>query len=285
MAVVSVSQIGPGRSGEGRDDYNRSYQVPFQVIVDDPYDGVATVGNAAGIPARYAPYIGYDNTGDLFALCTSLSVEQDGEEWRKWKVTATFETRFSNEENQPNQNPEEDPPKRYVEIEYKTRKTTKEWDGTDITNFAGQLINGIEVEDAVVSLCWKRNEIGITSKLLSHNNTVNSNAQFGASAGQLRLRINVGEPQYRNGVQFYEHIYKATYNKAGWHVNPANKGALVKGTDGNLKRPEDTDGQPIDGEVLLDNNGALANPADPIVFIGEKKLLEPKNWNDLNLTW
>ena len=103
MAIVSCKKIGAGRNGDNTKDHHRTYTVVFRVIVSSALDGPATVVMASGIPNLYSPYIGYENSADVLALCVSVKPEQDGEEWQRWRVTCQFTTNWA--QNQQNQNP------------------------------------------------------------------------------------------------------------------------------------------------------------------------------------
>jgi hypothetical protein len=293
MAIVRVSQTGPGRAAEGKSDFNFSYSVPFQVLVDDPRDGPGTVGNAVdpvtgvAIPPRFSQYKGYEaNFFDLNALCTRCVPKQDGEEWRKWSVEAIFETNF---QIQHQQNPTEDPVVPWIEIESERRKVTKTWDGKDIVNSAGQLIDGIEDDFDLCTYCFLRNESQPTTLWTTYNNTVNSDTFLGCLAKTLRLKIHVDKPQRRNEYYYWPHTYRFKYDPNGWAIDPADRGTAVKRSDGTLGRPiSPNTNEPIDGEVFLDGSGGLLSAGAAIVYLskftGSKTdIKQPKPFKSLNL--
>jgi hypothetical protein len=285
MAVVSVKQIGAGRNADGRSDFNRSYTVVWVVIVDDPYDGPATVGSAATLPARFAPYVGYENTNDAFALCTSLRPEQDGEEWYKWRVTATFETQFTQNQHQ-HEDPSEEPPVFWVETEFTTKPVVKEWNGNDIKNSAGQLIAGLEKLEAVETWVWEKNHTSLNRSFwLAYQNTVNSDNFFELEPKQGLLHIIVPKASYRNGAPFWRVQYRVKVNKDGWDVEPADRGTAVKNASGKLERPTDEKGQPFDGEVPLKADGTQERDSTVAQrYLTAKDLYEPKAFSALGLT-
>lgn len=285
MSVTSLKLIGAGRSADGKSDYNRSYTVVWQAIVNDPYDGPATVGSHGDLPVRFAPYVGYESTNDPYALCTALRCEQDGDDWQKWRVTATFETQFSQDQSQ-HENPEDEPPIFYVETEFSTKPVTKEWNGNDIKNSAGQLIAGLERLEAVETWVWEKNHTSLNRSLwLEYQNTVNSGSFHELSAKQGLLHIIVPKQSYRNGAPFWRVQYRVKVNKDKWTVEPADRGTAVKNASGKLERPVDEKGNPIDGEVNLKADGTQERDSTAAIrYLPAKNLYEPKDWSVLGLT-
>lgn len=286
MAIVSVKQVGAGRSASGGSDYNRSYTVVWMIIVSDPNDGPATVGNAAGLPLRFVPYVGFENTSDPEALCTDLDVEQDGEEWQKWKATATFETRFTQEQDQ-HEDPEDRPAEMWVEFEDKTVKTTKTYNDLDIKNSAGQLIAGLEKDETVGVIVIERYESEFQPDVwFEFNNSTNSGTFLGCADQTLKMKITAAKAETINGFRVWPVTYKLKYKKDKWTVNPADTGTAVRGTDNKLHLAIDkATQQPKDGVIYLDGNGAeIEDPLNtPIEYIGDKALQEPRDWSTLNL--
>lgn len=284
MAIVSCTKARAGRNGESKSDRNRSYTVVWIVIVNSRNDGPKVVGNAPGVAGLFDPYEGYEAESDPDALCTSIKPDQDGDNWQKWKVTATFETKFSNSSNAPADNPAEDAVVRWVETEFVQEKVVKEYDGTPIKNSSGQLLSGIERDTAVYTLCFERNELAISSALFDYNNSVNSDPWKGLQPGQGLMRITVGKPEYRNGIQYHKHGYRVRVKREGWNVEPADRGTLVLDAAGNaLVRPVDQFNQSMDGEVNLDGSGRqLAFGTEPI-FLPQKKLYQPMPFAFLGL--
>lgn len=284
MAIVSVTQIGAGRRGGGSLD-SRSYNVVFQVLVSSPYDGIATVGNAPGIPGRFMPYAGYENTNDPQALCTKVDPEQDGDDWQKWRVTCTFDTNWNQNQQPQNDDPEDDPPIFWIETEFVTKATTKEWDGTPIVNKAGQLIEGLERFDSIETWVWERNYTSLNRGVWkTYQNSVNSADFDEIDAKHGLLHIIVPKPTFRNGVKYWRVQFrvKVSTDEDGWQVNPANRGTAVKNASGKLERPVDDKGKPFDGEVPLKNDGTQErNPAAVPLYIGKKDLYRPRDFNAL----
>lgn len=282
MAVLTLKQVGAGRSADGKSDWNRSYTVIWIATVDNPYDGPATVGSVPGLPGRFSPYVGYENTNDPYALCTALRCEQDGDEWRKWRITATFETQFASDQNK--ENPEDEPPVFWVETDFQSKPITKEYNGTDIKNSAGQLIAGLEKIEAVETWVWEKNHNSLNRSLwLEYQNSVNSGSFYELSAKQGLLHIIVPKAVYRNGQPFWRVQYRVKVNKDKWTVEPADRGTAVKAGN-KLERPVDDKGQPMDGEVPLKADGTQErDPTAAIRYLPPKNLYEPKDFNALGL--
>ncbi len=288
MSIVSVKQIGAGRRGSGKLN-GRAYTVVLQVIVNSAYDGIATVANASGIPARYAPYQGYENTDDPDALCVTVDPEQDGEEWQKWRVTCTFDTNWASGNSgtsSTQNNPEEDPPLFWVETEFVSKPVFKTWNGNDIKNAAGQLIQGLERIEACETWIWERNYTSLNRGFwLSYQNAVNSDDIFELDPKQGLLHIIVPKASYRNGVAYYRVQFRVRICKEKWTVNPADRGTLVKTSSGKLERPMTSATEAVDGEVPLRSNGSWETDATAAVrYIGEKDIYEPKPFDALGLT-
>lgn len=282
MAIVSVSQLGAGRRGGGSLD-SRSYNVIFQVIVNSPYDGVATVGNAPGIPGRYQSYSGYENTNDPAALCTKVDPEQDGDDWQKWRVTCTFDTNWD-QNNQPNnEDPENDPPIFWIETEFNEVDYTKEYDDTPIKNSAGQLISGLRRFQAEETWVWERNYTSLNRGVWKDYQNSNNSTDFDEiEAYTGLLHIIVPKPTWRNGVKYWRVQFRVRIREEGWRVNPADRGTAVKNSKGKLERPVDEKGKPFDGEVPLKADGRQERSAEaPPRYIGNKKPYKPRDFHAL----
>lgn len=287
MSVVSCKQISAGRNGEGKSDFHRSYTVVWFVIVNSPYDGPMLIGLTADLPARFAPYIGYENAADIAALCTNLKIEQDGPDWQRWRVTATFDTNWQNgQQNQ--ENPEDEPPLFWVETSFETKKITKDQAGNPIVNNAGQLIAGLERIDAVETWVWEKNYNALNRSLWkSYQNSVNSTAFLELEPKEGLLHIIVPKASYRNGQPFWRVQFRVKVNEDKWTQNPANIGTLVKGSDGKLHPPVDSLGQSMSGsEVYLKVDGSQITDfaVTPINYIGAKDVYKLRNFNSLGLT-
>lgn len=285
MAVVSCKQIGAGRNSGITKDRHRSYTVVYRVIVNSAYDGPATVISDPGIPLLYSPYVGYEHTSDPLALCTDIKPEQDGDEWQRWRVTCSFTTNWG--QNQPNKkdDPEEEPPIFWIETEFVSKKVTKEWDGTDIKNSAGQLIEDIERFDVVETWVWEKNFNSINrSTWKAYQNTVNSDTVGEIEPKQGLLHIIVPKPSYRDGNPYWRVQFRVKVNKDKWSVKPRDQGTRVKNSNGKLERPVDERGQPFDGTVPLKSDGKqqLDATAEPR-YLDEKDLYEPKNFSALGV--
>lgn len=288
MAIVSCKKIGAGRNGDNTKDHHRTYTVVFRVIVSSALDGPATVVMASGIPNLYSPYIGYENTSDAQALCVGVKPEQDGDEWQRWRVTCQFTTNWA--QNQPNQNPnpEDEPPVFWIETEFTTKKITKEWDGTDIKNSAGQLIEDIERYDVQETWVWEKNFTSINrGTWKAYQNSVNSDSVGEIEPKQGLLHIIVPKPDYRDGQPFWRVQFRVKVNKDKWSVKPRDQGTKVKAsTDAGAKltRPVDELGRPFDGTVALKSTGVQElDPTATPRYLDEKNLYEPKSFSALGV--
>ena len=286
MTVVGKpKQISAGRKGNWKDAVDRSYTVAWKAIVDDPHDGPMQIGNHSAFPLRFQPYIGYEaGNDDPDAVCVALDVDPYGgeSEWRVWLVTATFSTQSGNptEKN----NPDEEPPIAWIETEFIVEEYTKEWDGTEIKNSAGQLIAGLSRKKAVETWVWEKNYLAINRGVWkAFQNTINSVPFYEANTYEGLLHIVVPKPNYRKGVPFWRVQFRVEINKDKWTVNPPNKGTVLKTSGGGFEVPIDPrTSQKIDGEVYLDQAGQLLSiDTDDIIRIGEKFPYEPKNFYQL----
>lgn len=286
MAAGPATLVAAGRSGGNTKDYHRTYTVVQQVIVTSSRDGPGTVVLASGIPPLYSRYVGYENTSDVEALCTDVKPEQDGDEWYKWRVTSTFTTNWLDGGNQnQNEDPEQDPVGFWIETEFQTKKITKEHDGTDIRNKAGQLIDGIERLDAIETWIWEKNYTFLNrSTWTTYQNTVNSDPVGEIEPHQGLLHIIVPKASLRNGQQFWRVQFRVKVNKDKWTIRPANRGYMWKNSDNRLERPRDEGGEPFDGEINLTEDGRqeLDTEAE-IIYLPEKHIYKPISFNALGV--
>ncbi len=229
MSIVSLKKIAAGRSGDQKSDYNRSYTVVWTAIVNDPKDGPRTLGLASGLPLLFSSYIGYENASDIQALCTGVKPEQDGDEWQKWKITATFETNFKQEQQQ-QENPTKRPVTRWVEYENQSKKVTKEWDGTEIKNSAGQLLDGLERQDCVRIDVFQRYESPDNSANWdAYQNTTNSKQFEDIPKNQGLMQVTAAPPDTINGFYVSQVTYRIKRNPEGWDIEPADRGREGRG--------------------------------------------------------
>ena len=292
MAIHKVSQIGAGRASDFDKELNRTYFVFFQVIVDDPYDGGLTVRLAVDpntgltIPVQWVTfYFGFENSYDLFAYCSKVEAQQDGNEWKRWIVKCTFTTDWQEKKEE---DPTDDAVISWVEIETERRKKTQEYNGTPCLNSAGQLMDMGEFDVDLNVYCFKSNE-SQQSPLIDqgYSSSINKDSFLGKSPGTLRLKISTSEPQRRKQYLYYPHTYRLKYDPDGWDVDPIDQGTAIKKPDGTLgSPPPDADQHEIATPFSLDGKGNLLQPSKPIVYVskfapgrgvaGAKRMYRPK---------
>ncbi|VTS03521.1 unnamed protein product [Gemmata massiliana] len=88
MAVLSCELLFTGRGGQDTLDKHRTYTSRYEVITDDPHDGVQVVGNAPGLPGLGASY-----PTDAVAVVVSLEPEQSDDSPYLWYVTVSYDSR------------------------------------------------------------------------------------------------------------------------------------------------------------------------------------------------
>ncbi len=88
MSVLSVELLFTGRGGQDTLDKHRTYTSRYEVITDDPHDGVQVVGNAPGVPPLGSSY-----PTDAVAVVVGLEVEQSDDSPYLWYVTASYDSR------------------------------------------------------------------------------------------------------------------------------------------------------------------------------------------------
>ena len=88
MAVLSCSFLFTGRGGQDTLDKHRTYKSRYEVITDDPDDGVQIVGNAPGLPTLGSSY-----PTDLVAVVVGLEPEQSDDSPYLWYVTVSYDSR------------------------------------------------------------------------------------------------------------------------------------------------------------------------------------------------
>lgn len=285
MSIVRVSQLGAGRNGGFNKNFHRNYTVVKQVIVNDPYDGPATVVLASGF-LLYGAYAGYENTADVAALCVDIKPDQDGDNWQKWRVVAQFTTNWKEQDQE--QDPEEEPALFWIETEFANKPTTKEWDGTPIVNSAGQLISGLEKPlSAVETWVWEKNFSWLNRGMWKlYQNATNTDTVAEIEPYQGLLHIIVPKPSFRDGLPFYRVQFRVLINDDpdGWRVRPADVGTMFKNSAGKLEAPADNMGRRLDGQVMLKEDGSLEldATAEPR-YLPAKHLVQPLAFSAIGL--
>lgn len=282
MAVVTCKRIAAGRSGNADDKFNREYKVVYQVIVNSAHDGPAVVGTATGLPARFDSYA-VGNDVDLQALCTHLDVTQNGNEWKDWRVTATFRTNVSDDQNQ--SNPLNRPVEKWVEASDWQKPNFKNTAGDAIKNSAGQVYPGLTKDDIRETFMFERNEATVDyAKIRSYQNTVNTSTWNGCAARTCKMRITVGRRQIENGVAFYTVTYSVQYRPETWDLVLVDRGTLIKANDGTdaWEVPRDEFEHDL-GEVNLDGAGNRLDPSDDPEFLPAEEIYTKTNFNSLGL--
>jgi hypothetical protein len=279
MAVVSLQRIAQGRSGTADDKFDRSYEVVWKAITNDPQDGPYVVGNAVGLPARFAPY-SYGNDVDLAALCRDLSVRQDGENRKVWIVTAKFSTKHKDDDN------EADPLDRRVKSRLDfapyQKLVTVDQNGDPIVNSAGDPYE-VTVDDHRPVLVYQRNEESINVPLvIDYQNSVNADSWKGLSAGQGKLTIVYGEEQVENGTRFWPATYSIHIREEGWDFTPVDRGARIKLASGELIAARDVF-QNVQGQVNLDGAGNRLAAGEDLVYLDPFQVYKRRAFSALGL--
>ncbi len=88
MSVLSVELLFTQRGGQDTLDKHRTYTSRYEVITDDPHDGVQIVGNAPGVPPLGSSY-----PTDAVAVVVGLEVEQSDDSPYLWYVTVSYDSR------------------------------------------------------------------------------------------------------------------------------------------------------------------------------------------------
>jgi len=295
MAIVSVTEISEGRTGNADDELKREYRRMFRVVTDSPLDEQGTIIASPYLPKRYSTYVAPNGFVDRFAMASKIEAHQEiGENPYRWLVGVDYSTSIwdrlrkkggdkqDGKDTQP-ENPLFDP----TEISYDTVDGPElifdvDLNNVPIVNSAGEPYNGRPVVDALIVLTISKAFADYNpNDAINFYNAVNIDTFFGFPKHTVKCKGLKGTSQFKNEFFYWKvtgvfHIWTRimslripgsaqTASLAGWQLEeaPCDKGFKIL-SGGKLVRALDDSGVPESHEVFLDGSGSrLGNLLTP----------------------
>lgn len=234
---------------------NREHEITYVVVMDSETDDEADVDLVSGVP----------QIGDLSgvvagALCIAREFNEVGP--KVWEVTATYSTSYSGD-------PTDIDPLKWA-WSFETIDEPLLWDavnGGAIKNSAWEPLPPINTPIAVPVLTIKRYETFFSgSTLLAYVNKVNSDAFWGAAAGQCLCAGITADQISVDGEDLWEvtYTFKFKMDSYGWKARILDQGSYFwSGTVGSSTKTafETDDGKPTIGN--LDGSGGENTTSTP----------------------
>lgn len=275
MAILSVDELGEGRSSTTNDERVRTYTRIFRILTDTVDDSTIKIKAAFGLPKLFDKYVTFTEN-DLSATVNSISVEQeDGEHGKSWKATIGYSTDAEEE----NEDPTLDPPdvswsfaqfQTVIEKDIKTDETIK--------NSAGELFDTpVEKDDSRPILTITRNEEFFDPALaIEYQDTINTDTFFGfdplqAKVSHISARQNFKNLEDGSVLIFWKVTYVFHFNRDTWIKQILDQGhhfLILNEQDEEVLQEFRLDSGVItETPQLLDGNGKPLDPDDPPFFI------------------
>jgi hypothetical protein len=232
------------------------------------------VSTATGLPAYADPHPADDSS-----YATTISYTQLAETPLAWNVTVGYSS-----ERELATGPQNDEVLISWTSEIYQESIFRDYDGDAILNSAGDyFIDPSPTREATHLIAKiKANVLSVPSWVIDYQNAVNLNSVtigglvIGEKLAKVQ-RIEIGERQERNGVQFYELSYEVHIHRDGWRLKPLDAGfrELVGGVAVQIV----IDGEEPTTPVPL-SGGSLLNPATPSTAV----FLDFQIYPELDLT-
>jgi hypothetical protein len=256
----------------------RTYSETFRLTSDATSDTASDVGNNTSLPS-----IGSVYADDAQAYCTNLSIScTDG--YAGWEAVATWTT----ERTMSSTDPEDDEVRVSWTTEVYQEPVFQDVDGDAVVNSAGDyFIDPVPTRDATHLIARIRsNHRSIPAWILAKQNNVNSGLiQIGGlniAAGLARMaRLEIGERQRRNDIDFYSLSFEVHIHKDGWLLQPMDVG-FRELEYGELVQIKDTLGDEVTTPVMLDGEGkAQSSPTPSSAVFGSYQVYETSDLSTL----
>lgn len=218
MSVISCKPIG-NRSGSHNSQFQKTYEVQYRLLTNDPLDGAKTVVNHPELPELYDSYeFGNDSEDDVFLINKSPREDSSDGSFKTWIVTCEYS-------NQPpvelTANPLSEPAKVSTSFDQFTTLARVDINQEPITNTVGQAFTPPpEMDQSRCVLSVRRNESFINLPVaIDFQDSVNQSAWKGCAPRTVKLRsITHSDIQERNGVRYHEatyefHLFDQTWDK------------------------------------------------------------------------
>lgn len=237
MAVVSVGEMIGAREKSTRDNGDREYRRKFRVICDSQQDDGHVVASNINIPQRWTPYTTPTHF-DQKALCRSVTARQTSDA-RIWEVECTYSTAQTQEEEDEQDDPLQEPPD--ISVSFETMQvpiigtTSSSVVSTTApgVKFIGRIGNTLGViydpppmdDESRPIVTIARNEPSFNMlRAIDYQDAVNSDAFFGAEPRQIKMRSITGEFQVSKGTAYWRITYVLAFKRETWDKRLLNQG-------------------------------------------------------------
>ena len=256
MSVINCERMAEGATGSVSSELRRTYSHQYLVETNSDSDGqiAVEVGSQSAsphsIPAMWSVYnnVNGDGATDFGAFLLEKTIERyrpDEGNRRLWLVKCTWRPPEPGQDDQqpPNENPLLDPVKYRMEWIPFQRGIYKDKDDEPILNSAGDLFEGIEIDDPFPVLVAVRNMWPLQSVFdlaTDFHGAVNNGVFFTKPVRTWRVEsIAASDLQQRGGVQYYAVTIRCAFNKDKWDLQIVDRGtqAYLDPNDKKSKSP------------------------------------------------
>lgn len=265
MTVTYLGEIDGDRKAQNRLGV-RSYTRAFKLESDDKTDSAYDVGSNASLPV-----IGSTYADDTQAYCQTLSVDNT-DPWKGWTVTAEYSTERTIDST--------DPANDEVLVSFTSEiyqaPVFADTSGNAILNSAGDyFIDPVphrDISDFIAKV--RANVQSVPTWVLSKQNNVNSGqitvGGLVIAAGKAKLqRIEIGERQRRNDIDFYQLSFELHCREGGWLLEPLDAGFREIESGALVQIKNAGDEEEPNSPVPLDGSGvSLAAPTPSTAVFG-----------------
>jgi hypothetical protein len=256
----------------------RKYTAKWMVLTSSPFDGPATVINAAGLPA-VGTYWAFGNDSDPWAFCTpecNIQPFYEGERCSQWYVEQYFTNKPRKRcQDSAIENPLREPPDISGSFLKYTREAYADRFGDLLLNSSRELMRGSAVEvDAnfpTVSIRMNQASIGLATYAAMVDG-VNDSPLWGLMPRMVKLEnVTWSRKLYGTCSYYYTLGYEFKINFATFDKLLVDQGSRIlmsggtAGKQDDYKKNKDKTGEPM--AVLLDGSGGLLPAgAPPYIF-------------------
>lgn len=228
MSVITCHAIG-NRSGSHNSQYQKTYEVQYRLLTNDPLDGPGIVVNHSELPALYDSYeFGNDSDANVYLISKQPREESSDGSFKTWTVTCEYSNAPPVELTS---NPISEPAKFSMSFDQFTTIARLDQDGRPITNTRSQAFTpSPEMDQSRPVYVVRRNELFINLPfVIDMVDSVNVSAWKGCAPRTVKCKsIVTGEIQQRNGISFYETTYEFHLYDQTWDLFILNQTTKAK---------------------------------------------------------
>jgi len=287
LQVTSISDLGTHSGWSLQEGWN--YSAELRIETDDPNVGAKTVADAlnlfAGMTYRW-PLTKTAVETDPRCVLNDVTLERSSPDGKQWRATLSFKPR-SWEGKDPERGPvdangDRDPfqarPTLRARSEVRETAATVDRDGVDVLNAAGDPFDpplAGEARTTVFEVSRKERRFD-RDRIDDFEGKVNGSTWMGFPAESVKCVSVVGSCEWSDdiGAYLWSVDYQFGYRKpavvaetsvSGWAEVVLDAG-LRQLKDGKLVKILGPDGSPVSKPVPLKDDGAVASPADGVIW-------------------